>query len=126
MVVFWQIFYVSGSVFIKASICAQLMRIATRRLYKVIMWVLIGVSTVTTAVAITAVLIRCKPVSASWTQEGKCINQNIIIVLTYVVSGVNIATDWVVAILPAFILWNLQMRATLKRMAGLVMGLGVL
>ena len=87
---------------------------------------LIAVSTVTTIVAIVAVLIRCKPVSASWDQKGTCIDQNIIIVLTYVVSAVNIVTDWTVAILPAFILWNLQMRATLKRMAGLVMGVGVL
>lgn len=124
---FWQIFYVSGSLFIKASICTQLARIATARIYKIILWVLIGISIVTTLIAIVAVLARCKPVAASWNPSlGTCINQNIIVVLTYVVSGVNIATDWSVAILPVFILWNVQMRATLKRMVGFVLGLGVL
>lgn len=126
-IVFWQIFYVTGSVFIKSSICAQLIRISTQRRYKIILYLLIVVSIITTLIAILAVLIRCKPVAASWNSAlGTCIDQSIIIALTYVVSAVNIATDWSVAIIPIFILWNIQMRRTLKRMIGLVLGLGVL
>ncbi|KAL2672223.1 hypothetical protein Neosp_012924 [[Neocosmospora] mangrovei] len=123
-IVFWQIFYVTGSVFIKSSICAQLIRISTQRRYKIILYLLIAVSIITTLIAILAVLIRCKPVAASWNPTlGTCIDQSIIIALTYVVSAVNIATDWSVAIIPVFILWNIQMRRTLKRMIGLVLGL---
>ncbi|RSL91148.1 hypothetical protein CEP51_000422 [Fusarium floridanum] len=82
-IVFWQIFYVSGSVFIKASICAQLIRISTQRRYKIILYLLIVVSIITTLIAILAVLIRCKPVSASWNPTlGTCIDQSIIIALT--------------------------------------------
>ncbi|KAF4472584.1 integral membrane PTH11 [Fusarium albosuccineum] len=127
VIVFWQIFYVSGSVFIKASICAQLMRIATKRRFVIFLWILIALSVIITFIAILAVLIRCKPVAASWNPAlGTCIDQNIIIVLTYVVSGMNIATDWSVSIIPIFILWNIQMRKTLKMMVALVMGVGVL
>ncbi|KAL6355397.1 hypothetical protein LRP88_10986 [Fusarium phalaenopsidis] len=94
-IVFWQIFYVTGSVFIKSSICAQLIRISTQRRYKIILYLLIAVSIITTLIAILAVLIRCKPVAASWNPAlGTCIDQSIIIALTYVVSAVNIATDW--------------------------------
>ncbi|KAL6412321.1 hypothetical protein AUP68_04706 [Ilyonectria robusta] len=126
-IVFWQLFYVSGSVFIKASICATLARIATKRRYIYTLWGLVAVSVITTAVAISAVLIRCKPVAASWNPTlGTCIDQSIIIALTYAVSAVNIVTDWSVAIIPVFILWNLQMRKTLKKMVALVLGLGVL
>jgi hypothetical protein len=46
--------------------------------------------------------------------------------LTYVVSVANILTDWSVALIPIFILWNLQMAKKLKKMAALVMGVGVL
>ncbi|RTE84103.1 hypothetical protein BHE90_001426 [Fusarium euwallaceae] len=82
-IVFWQIFYVSGSVFIKASICAQLIRISTQRRYKIILYILIVVSIITTLIAILAVLIRCKPVAASWNPTlGTCIDQSIIIALT--------------------------------------------
>lgn len=124
---FWQIFYVGGSVFIKASICTQLARITTNRRHKIFLWLLIVSSVVITLIAIGAVLFRCKPVAASWNPAlGTCIDQTIIIILTYVVSGMNIATDWAVAIMPIFILWNLQMRKTLKRMAGVVMGVGAL
>ncbi|KAF4963470.1 hypothetical protein FSARC_8519 [Fusarium sarcochroum] len=126
-VALWQIFYVSGSVFIKSSICIQLLRIATNKRYKYFLWCLIAVSVIITLIAMLAVLVRCKPVAASWNPAlGTCIDQNIIVVLTYVVSGMNIVTDWSVAIMPVFILRNIQMRKTLKRMAILVMGVGVL
>ncbi|KAH8654192.1 hypothetical protein BGZ61DRAFT_594821 [Ilyonectria robusta] len=126
-IVFWQIFYISGSVFIKASICATLARIATQRRYIYTLWGLVAVSVIATLVAISAVLVRCKPVAASWNPAlGTCIDQSIIIALTYAVSVINIVTDWAVAVIPVFILWNLQMRKTLKKMIALVLGLGVL
>ncbi|KAH8820254.1 hypothetical protein F5884DRAFT_849523 [Xylogone sp. PMI_703] len=126
-IVFWQISYVSGSVFIKASICAQLIRISTQRRYKVILILLIAATAITTLIAILAVLVRCKPIAASWNPAlGTCINQDIIIDLTYAVSAVNIVTDWSVAIIPIFILRNVQMRATLKRLTRLVLGVGAL
>lgn len=124
---FWQLFYVSGSLLIKASICATLARLATQRRYIYTVWGLTAISFVTTLIAMVAVLVRCKPVAASWDPSlGTCIDQSIIIALTYAVSAVNIVTDWSVAIIPVFILWNLQMRKTLKRMVALVLGLGAL
>ncbi|KAF4950245.1 hypothetical protein FSARC_13262 [Fusarium sarcochroum] len=124
---FWQIFYVSGSVFIKASICVQLMRIATDQWMIRFLWALIAISVTITIIAISAVLFRCKPIDGSWNPAlGTCADQEIIIRLTYVVSVANILTDWSVALIPIFILWNLQMAKKLKKMAALVMGVGVL
>ncbi|KXH30254.1 hypothetical protein CNYM01_04176 [Colletotrichum nymphaeae SA-01] len=61
-IVLWQIFYVSGSLFIKASICATLVRIATRRRF---------------------ICTLCKPVAASWDPSlGSCLDRTIIITLT--------------------------------------------
>ncbi|KAF4973793.1 hypothetical protein FSARC_22 [Fusarium sarcochroum] len=123
----WQILYVSSSLFIKASICIQLRRIAIEKWHIIFLWTLIVSSVLTTIAAIVAVLIRCKPVPASWNPAlGTCENQHIIIVFTYVVSGMNILTDFAVAIIPIFILRKLQMRASLKRMTALVLGVGVL
>jgi hypothetical protein len=124
---FWQIFYVSGSVFIKASICVQLMRIATDQWMIRFLWALIAISVTITIIAISAVLFRCKPIDASWNPAlGTCADQEIIIRLTYVVSVANILTDWSVALIPISILWNLQMAKKWKKMAALVMGVGVL
>lgn len=102
-VVLWQVFYVTSSVLIKSSICTTLVRIAGARKGAVyILRGLIAVSVVSTLVAITGVFVRCRPIQASWNLSlGTCIDQTIIIVLTYVVSGVNIVTDLTVSILPS-------------------------
>jgi len=127
VVLLWQLFYVTGSIFIKASICATLLRITIQRKYAYILWALIAVTAVSNLVAFSAALARCKPVSATWNPAaGTCLDQSIIITLTYVVSSVNIATDWSVAIIPIFILWNIQMRRKLKLITGSILGIGVL
>ncbi|EXF82141.1 hypothetical protein CFIO01_00655 [Colletotrichum fioriniae PJ7] len=126
-IVLWQIFYVSGSLFIKASICATLVRIATRRRFICTLYGLVAMSAVSTLIAILAVLVRCRPVAASWDPSlGSCLDQTIIITLTYVVSVINIINDFAVAIIPVFMLWNIQMRRRLKVLTILILGLGIL
>ncbi|KAK9794127.1 hypothetical protein AB5N19_04486 [Seiridium cardinale] len=127
IILLWQLFYVSGSLFIKSSICTTLIRVALHQRYIWILRVLILVSAIITIMAMTVVLVRCKPVAANYDPTlGTCVNQDLILAFTYVVSGVNIATDWSVAIIPIFILWDVQMRRYLKIMTWVVLGLGVL
>lgn len=84
-------------------------------------------SAVSTFIAILAVLIRCKPVAASWNPAlGTCLPQTIIITLTYVVSVINIINDFAVAIIPIIMLWNVQMRRKLKIITTMILGLGIL
>ncbi|QPG93470.1 hypothetical protein C2857_000066 [Epichloe festucae Fl1] len=126
-VTFWQVFYVSGPLFIKASICVQLLRIANNKLCKMFLWCLIALTVLTTLAAMIVGLIRCRPLAASWDPTlGTCMDQSSLVILTYVVSGMNIIIDWSVAIVPVIILWNVQMHKTLKIMAKLVMGIGAL
>ncbi|KAF6813172.1 hypothetical protein CMUS01_12896 [Colletotrichum musicola] len=125
--VLWQILYVSGSLLIKASICATLIRIATHRRFVYTLYGLITISAVSTFIATLAVLIRCKPVAASWNSAlGTFLPQTIIITLTYVVSVINIINDFAVAIIPIIMLWNVQMRRKLKIITTMVLGLGIL
>lgn len=124
---FWQLFYVTSSVFIKSSICSTLIRIAPNRIYRWCLRALIAISVVTTVAAMTVVLVRCKPISANWNPGiGQCVSQDLIIVFTYVVSAVNVATDWSVAIMPIFILWNVQMKRGLKILTSVILGIGAL
>lgn len=126
-VTFWQIFYVSSSLFIKTSICVQLLRIASNKLCKLFLWCLIALTVLITLTAMIVGLVRCQPLAASWDPSlGTCMDQGILVILTYVVSGMNILIDWSVAIVPVIILWDVQMHRTLKIMANLVMGIGAL
>lgn len=126
--VLWQLFYVSSSTFIKSSICTTLMRIAdVRQGFVHTLQALIVVTVLSTIVAISAVFARCKPIQASWNPtQGTCIDQTPIIILTYIVSGVNIITDFTVAGLPIILLWNMHMQRRLKIGAGMILGVGVL
>lgn len=126
-IVLWQIFYVSGSLLIKTSICVTLIRIATQRRFVYILYGLIAMSAISTFIAILAVLVRCRPIAASWNPTlGTCLPQTIIITLTYVVSVINIINDFSVAIIPVFMLWNVQMRRKLKILTTMILGLGIL
>ncbi|KAK2668888.1 hypothetical protein RAB80_016268 [Fusarium oxysporum f. sp. vasinfectum] len=101
-VTFWQIFYISSSMFIKISICAQLLRVTDNKRIKMFLWGLIGLTVLITLVAGIIGLVRCRPLSASWDPStGTCMDQVII-------------------------LWNVQMHRTLKIMANVVMGIGAL
>lgn len=125
----WQIFYVTSTVPIKASICISLIRIAVRPIYKRILWVLIGASIVSTIVALVVVFTMCRPMACTWdrTIEGcQCGTLENVITLSYVVSAVNIVTDWTCAIMPIFVLWDIQLKPRVKLVACGVLGMGVL
>lgn len=124
---YWQLTYVSGSLLIKASICVTLMRISIKRRYNIILIGLITLSAVTTIAAMIVVLIRCKPIAANWNPDlGACLSQDLILVFTYVVSAINIFTDWSAAIMPIFILWNVRMERRVKMVTAGVLGIGIL
>ncbi|KAH6995176.1 hypothetical protein EDB80DRAFT_815319 [Ilyonectria destructans] len=126
MVTIWQLFYVVGSPFITISICMTLIRVATQQRYTYPLYAVCGLSVAMTLMAFIAVFIQCAPFEASWTGQAKCISVDVIIIPTYIFSAVNIFVDWTVAIMPGFILWNLQLRRKLKIICSGILGLGVL
>ncbi|KAF2490288.1 hypothetical protein BU16DRAFT_566320 [Lophium mytilinum] len=124
---FWQIFFITSTVPIKASICISLLRITTNKLFKMILWTLIALSIIAAIISNVGVWSSCRPMAFTWDKTikgGKCSSINVIIALTYLVSGTNILTDWTCAVLPAFILYDIQMRTKLKISIVLVLGMG--
>ena len=127
MVTLWQIFYMSGSVFIKTSICMTLIRLSVQRRYTYFLYGIVVVTILTTFVTLISVWIQCRPLAASWGEvKGECMDVGVLITLTYVVSGLNIATDWFCALLPIPLLWNVQLNRNAKLSVGVILGLGAL
>ncbi|KAK7432908.1 hypothetical protein QQZ08_000379 [Neonectria magnoliae] len=126
MVTVWQLLYVTSSPFIKVSICLTLIRVAMQRRYTYPLYAVCAITVAMTIMAFTVVFIQCRPFKASWTGQGECISVDVIIIPTYIFSAVNIFVDWVVAIMPAFILWHLQLRRKLKLLSMGILGVGVL
>ena len=122
-----QFAYFSGTVPIKLSICVALLRIAgVNRVFSLTLHA-IGVLTVLSAIiAIIIIANICHPASALWGEtEGSC-NYALNSGVGYFFSAVSISTDWTLAILPVFMLYNLQLKRSLKVSIATVLGLAAL
>lgn len=95
----------------KISIAYFLLRITVRRID---IWVIhsIVVTTVLTGIVFFFVtMFQCNPVSFFWNkdQSGSCVNVEVIMALTYIYSVFSVICDLTFSILPALLIWNLNM-----------------
>ncbi|KAG6287377.1 hypothetical protein E4U09_006201 [Claviceps aff. purpurea] len=108
----------------KLSFAWFLLRITTQRLHSLIIYVA-SLCTVFAGLAFFLVtLLQCHPISHYWDKyqaEGHesdstatCVPMNIIMALAYVYSVSSVLTDFTFAILPAFVIWNLQLEKRAK------------
>lgn len=68
----------------------------------------------------------CHPVDTLWgAADGTC-NLKLNSDVSLFFSIVEIATDWTLAILPAVLLWNIQMKARVKASVACILGLAAL
>jgi hypothetical protein len=114
---------------IKFSICVQLLRI-TSNISRSCAFVLYSVMVLTAAsmvARITAWTTRCKPFNATWDNHaGECRSPRTLLSVTYFFSAVCILSDWVCAILPIFLVWNVQLSLRTKFQVGVILSLGAL
>jgi hypothetical protein len=76
------------------------------------------------------VLFQCKPVSFWWDLnpegEGQCLSASLVVIFTYIVSGLNSFADWTFGLLPIFIVKDLQMKKRAKVIVSSVIGLAAM
>ncbi|ORY60841.1 uncharacterized protein BCR38DRAFT_308873, partial [Pseudomassariella vexata] len=120
-----EFFYASCTVPIKSSICVTLLRIADpRRRFVWTIWSIIIATTATSVIFIVAIANICHPITTLWgeTTTGTC-NPIINSTVSFLFSAVSILTDWSLAILPAVLLWNIQMKPKVKISVAVILGL---
>ncbi|KAF5001316.1 hypothetical protein FDECE_11000 [Fusarium decemcellulare] len=123
----FQMFYCSCLVFIKASICVTLLRIAVEKVHRVIVWITLAASCISTLIVIIGLLAMCRPIRADWDHSaGVCSPPVVITSLSYLVSAAAVATNWVCAILPGFMLYKAKMKRATKISISVILGLGIL
>lgn len=83
-------------------------------------------STLSVLITVSVLLAWCRPVAATWDPSlGQCADPALITNVSYFISSISIATDWACAILPAFLLWDIQLRTAVKVSLIVVLALGV-
>ncbi|KAF1362838.1 hypothetical protein EJ07DRAFT_106327 [Lizonia empirigonia] len=96
---------------VKISIGLFLLRVTIKPLQRWIIYIAMFLTVLTGLVFFLVTLLECAPLSYFWnkSQPGSCINVDVIIALTFFYSAVSVICDFTFAILPIFLVWNLNM-----------------
>jgi hypothetical protein len=121
--------YIADSGFIKISVGLLLLRITPQRFYRYIIHTSIGITAVWTLITFLVVAFQCRPLSLAWdptSGPGSCMDPLAITQLGYAFSALDIGSDWLYAILPVAMLWDVQMTWRMKLSVCIVLSLGVM
>ena len=120
----------AGSV-AKMSIALALLRLTIKKSHRLILWGLIGIVITIGLLFWLFLLFNCQPIGYFWQQvdpgsKGSCLPLSTLLGITYFYSSVTILCDLTLGILPAFLVWNLQMNHRTKLAVGGILSLAAL
>ena len=125
----FEVFYCASIIPIKLSISLMLIRIAqNRKFYVYAQWAMMILFFIADGGALFYIIFQCTPVSYAWNtdQEGSCLPSVGLADVYYACTAVNIATDWVTALLPIPLLWHVRLERSEKLSVATILGLGIL
>jgi len=115
---------------LKLSIGIFLLRIAVAKTHRIIIWAVIVVTEVYSAFFFLLFLLQCRPSAYFWTQytggKGSCIDPKVIVDAFYGYSAISCLADWILGIIPVFLVWNLQMNTRTKLSVGAILAVGAM
>ncbi|KAF4965459.1 hypothetical protein FSARC_6761 [Fusarium sarcochroum] len=118
-----QSFYCVTTIPIKVSICAALLRIGgTVTVYRWSLIAIMAIATVSGLGSMIGIVASCSPPSAFWDPSTGVCNPVVNAFAAYFISACSILTDFALAILPAFMLWKIQLRRSIKVSAAIILG----
>ncbi|CAN8095686.1 unnamed protein product [Discula destructiva] len=120
--------YITNMMFIKLSIGVFLLRLATQRRYRWIIWTSMGIVAAMSTALFLWDMFQCKPVAAQWdyTIPGyTCVSPGQVVQAAYALSVLSILSDWLYALLPIAMLWNAKMTPQAKATVSVVLSLGI-
>lgn len=115
---------------IKAAIGLMLLRLSVSRTHRIIVYLNLAVTQLYSFVFFFIFLFQCYPSAYFWTRftggQGSCMDPYIVVATFYGYSVIACITDWVFAILPAFLVWSLQLSRREKASVIAVLATGAL
>ncbi|XXH00088.1 hypothetical protein Hte_006430 [Hypoxylon texense] len=124
--------YVLNMWLIKLSIGIFLLRLASQKRYKYILYISIIIITIWSIVLFFWNIFQCNPVAAQWDYtmlqndpNAHCVSADEIVNAAYALSVMTILTDWLYALLPIPMVWGVKMTMQAKLTVVVILGLGV-
>ncbi|EAT91617.2 hypothetical protein SNOG_00122 [Parastagonospora nodorum SN15] len=113
---FCYIFYSWAMIFAKLSIGYLLLRISIKRIHTWILYLAMLTSIVAGGAFFFVVVFQCWPVYRFWVDHdlAVCVSNDLIVGLAYTYSTFSIISDFTFAIIPGFLVWDLQLKRRAK------------
>ncbi|RAL62929.1 hypothetical protein DID88_004770 [Monilinia fructigena] len=121
-------FYVISNMFLKLSIAVFLLRLSSIRLHRYIILGTLVMCEIGGVFYFLVFIFQCQPSNYFWTKytggTGKCIDANVPVDAGYAYSAITCATDWILSLIPIWVVWNLQMTPRDKISVAIILSLG--
>lgn len=114
--------------FLKVSIAFVLLRIAVARRYIYIIKISIAVVVIWNTATFFYNVFQCTPVQGQWDlrlKDAKCVSGDSYVSAAYAFSVLAVVSDWLYALLPIPMIWNLKLNRLTKVMVSIVLALGI-
>jgi len=125
-----EVIYSPMVLLIRTSVALFLLRIATNKIHKWIIYVDMGFIWVISIVYFFIMVFQCYPVSYFWMrilgEQGKCLNPAVVPAATIVHSATSAVSDWILGLLPIAMLWNVKLNKRTKATISLLLSMGLL
>ncbi|EXF74472.1 hypothetical protein CFIO01_01950 [Colletotrichum fioriniae PJ7] len=123
---YWEVLYFISSTIIKCAIGFTCIRLDRRKRVVICMVLNMSVMVVVAILALIFVFANCTPLAATWNPAlGSCQKKISLQTVSYIVSAIQMLTDWTCAIVPFFIVAGLQMSRRKKVSVIAILGLGI-
>lgn len=122
--------YVLSNMALKLSIGAMLLRLTVLRTHRVIIYITIAITEAYCVFFFFIFIFQCQAPEYFWTQytggKGSCLDPQIAVSATYGYSAIACVGDWIFAIIPIFLVWDLQMNSRKKVAVAMVLSMGAM
>ena len=125
-----EVLYSPVVLLIRTSVAVFLLRIATNKVHKWIIYVDMAIIWAVTVAFFFILLFQCSPVSYFWEQalgaKGSCMDRRVVPGATIAHSVISAVSDWVLGLLPIAMLWDVQLNKRTKATVSFLLSLGLL
>lgn len=120
--------YVFITMAVKFSAGLFLLRLVITRRYRYTIWACLIATFILSVIIAFIMVLGCRPLALLWDQSliGTCVPEGVHKAANYAASGIAIVDDWVFALLPIPLVYNIQMARPLKLSITFLLGLGIL
>ncbi|QSZ31258.1 hypothetical protein DSL72_000821 [Monilinia vaccinii-corymbosi] len=116
--------------FLKLSISVFLLRLSSVPLHRYIILATLAVSEVGGTFYFLVFIFQCQPSRYFWTkftgESGTCVDANFTVVAGYAYSAISCATDWILSLIPIWVICTLQMTPRDKISVAIILSMGAM